>query len=218
MQEDFPIVNDRIKDFINSLSPDNEQTLEDIREKAVSEYVPILKRETESLLKTLVRMKSPKKILEIGSAVGYSALIMAGCMPEGSSITTIESFEKRVTEANENFKNSPYADRIKLIPGDALSVLDGLDGGFDFVFIDAAKGQYSEFFKKVLKQCVPGAVILTDNVLQDGTIVESRYLIEQRDRTIHSRMRDFLYDITHREDVVTSILSVGDGVALSVVK
>lgn len=218
MDNDFPIVNERVTAYINSLAPDNSREMEKIREKAEAEYVPIIKRETESLLNTLITLKSPRNILEIGAAVGYSALIMSGCMGADSSITTIESFGKRVKEANENFSALGMQDRIRLIEGDALQVLDTLDDSFDMVFIDAAKGQYGEFFNKAIKLCLPGAVILTDNVLQEGTIVESRYLIEQRDRTVHSRMRDFLYDITHRDDVSTSIIPIGDGVALSVVR
>ena len=218
MDNDFPIVNERVTAYINSLAPDNSREMEKIREKAEAEYVPIIKRETESLLKTLITLKSPRNILEIGAAVGYSALIMSGCMGADSSITTIESFGKRVKEANENFSALGMQDRIRLIEGDALQVLDTLDDSFDMVFIDAAKGQYGEFFNKAIKLCLPVAVILTDNVLQEGTIVESRYLIEQRDRTVHSRMRDFLYDITHRDDVSTSIIPIGDGVALSVVR
>lgn len=218
MDNEFPIVNERVTAFINSLAPDNSPEIEKIREKAEAEYVPIIKRETESLLKTLINLKSPKNILEIGAAVGYSALIMCGCMGKDSNITTIESFGKRVKEANENFAALGVQNRIRLIEGDAVQVMDTLDGGFDMVFIDAAKGQYGEFFNKAIKLCIPGAVILTDNVLQEGTIVESRYLIEQRDRTVHSRMRDFLYDITHRADVSTSVIPIGDGVALSVVR
>lgn len=216
MDDYFPIVNGRITAFINSLAPDNPSFLEEIRDEAEDNHVPIIRRETESLIKTLVSLKKPESILEIGTAVGYSALIMSGAAPAGCSITTIEQNDKRWENAKDNFTKAGKKSIIRLIKGDALFEIEKLSGGFDMVFIDAAKGQYMEFWNKVLKVCRPGALIVTDNVLQDGTIVESRFLIEQRDRTVHTRMRDFLYHITHSPEVSTSIIPVGDGVAVSV--
>ena len=212
------ITNQRITDYINSMSPDNSALLEDIRREAEENHVPVIRRETESLIKTLTVLKKPGSILEIGTAVGYSALIMSEAMPEGCTITTIEQNDRRWEKAKENFRKADKESIIRLIKGDALFEIEKLECGFDMVFIDAAKGQYQEFWNRALKLCKPGALIITDNVLQEGTIVESRYLIEQRDRTVHTRMRDFLYNITHSEDVSTTILPVGDGVAVSVLR
>lgn len=210
------IVDERLAAYLDLLTPDGTRLLEDIRKEAEKDGVPIIRREAESFLKSIICMKQPRRILEIGTAVGYSALMMSGWMPEGCEITTIESFHKRVVIAGDNIKKAGKQDVIKLIEGDAVEILGTLNGGYDFVFMDAAKGQYKEFFRLCAPLCAPGSVIVCDNVLQDGTIVQSRYLINQRDRTIHSRMRDFIYDITHREDFTSSVVPLGDGIAVCV--
>jgi predicted O-methyltransferase YrrM len=180
--------------------------------------VPIIRRETAALLKTLIVMKQPMRILEVGTAVGYSALLMAQVMPENAHITTIEKFERRIPVAKENFMQAGVNEKITLLEGDAGEILAGLSGSFDFIFMDAAKGQYINWLPDVLRLLAPGGVLMSDNVLQDGTIVESRYAVERRDRTIHERMREYLYTLKHMEELETSILPIGDGVALSVLK
>lgn len=210
------IVDERIGSYIDSLHMDGPLLCEEIRREAEAEGVPIIRRAAESFLRTLICMKKPRRILEIGSAVGYSAILMSEWMPEGCEITTIESYHKRVLQAEENIKKCGKQDVIHLIEGDALEILKGLTGEYDFIFMDAAKGQNAEFLSLCEPLCAPGCVIVTDNVLQEGNIVQSRYLIKQRDRTIHTRMRDYLYDITHRDDLVTTIIPAGDGMAVSV--
>ena len=192
--------------------------LERIEQEALASYVPIIRKETQSLLKTLLQMIRPMRVLEVGTAVGFSALLMSEYLPEGAHITTIEKYEKRIPIARQNFRRAGKEEQITLIEGDAMEVLKSLDGPFDFVFMDAAKGQYPHYLPEVLRLLTSGGVLMSDNVLQDGSLIESRFAVERRDRTIHSRMREYLYELKHREDLMTSILPLGDGVALTVKK
>lgn len=212
------IADSRIAAYIQSLDPGEEGLCGEIEREARRTGVPVIRRETAALLKTLVALKRPEAILEVGTAVGYSALLMAGAMPETAHITTIEKFERRIPIAKENFLRAGMEKRITLLEGDAGAILAGLSGSFDFIFMDAAKGQYLAWLPDILRLLTPGGVLVSDNVLQDGTIVESRYAVERRDRTIHARMREYLYVLKHREELETAILPVGDGVAVSVKK
>lgn len=210
------IVNDRITDYIHSLESSQGELLDTIEREALMNRVPIIRRETASLLKTLVSAKRPGHILEIGTAVGYSSLLMCQVMPENCRITTIEKFEKRIPAARENFKKAGEEGRVTLLTGDADQLLPGLKGQiFDLVFMDAAKGQYLHWLPMLLDLMPPGGVLISDNVLQDGDIVESRFAVERRNRTIHSRMRQYLYELKHRSDLETAIIPIGDGVAVS---
>lgn len=182
--------------------------------------VPIIRKETKSFLKVMLEIKRPVKILEIGTAVGFSAILMGKYSPEECRITTIENYEKRIPIARANFARAGMEQKITLLEGDALEIMKGMpdDAGFDFVFMDAAKGQYPAYLEQVMRFLVPGGILITDNVLQDGDIIESRFAVERRDRTIHSRMREYLYTLKHHPELETSILPLGDGVALSVRK
>ena len=215
------IVDERVSCYIKSLTACNSNFLEELREKALEDKVPIIKRETESLLKTLLLLKKPKKILEVGTAVAYSSLVMAEVLEGKTKISTIENYEKRVLEARKNIADSNYSNAIHLIEEDASKVLKELvekKEKYDFIFMDAAKGQYINWLEPVIKLLNKEGVLCSDNVLQGGDIVQSRYLIERRDRSIHSRLREYLYELTHREELSTTILSLGDGVALTVLK
>ena len=210
--------NERIAVYLRSLESPENPLLEEIEQEALASYVPIIRKETQSLLKTLLTMLRPARVLEVGTAVGFSALLMSEYLPEGAHITTIEKYEKRIPIARQNFRRAGKEEQITLIEGDAMEVLRSLDGPFDFVFMDAAKGQYPHYLPEVLRLLTPGGVLVSDNVLQDGSLIESRFAVERRDRTIHSRMREYLYELKHREDLMTSILPLGDGVALTVKK
>lgn len=212
------IVNERITAYINSLDAGNGSLCDAIEEEAVAGYVPVIRKETSALLKTLVAMKQPKRILEVGTAVGYSALLMSRVMPEDCRITTIEKYEKRIPIARENFKRAGEEQRITLLEGDAEEILAALSGPYDFIFMDAAKGQYLHWLPLILNLMPKGGVLISDNVLQDGDIIESRYAVERRNRTIHARMREYLYTLTHMEEFETSIVPIGDGVTISVRK
>ncbi|MCC2877832.1 O-methyltransferase [Lachnoclostridium pacaense] len=210
------IVKDRIRDYLHSLESSQGVLLDTIEEEALKAYVPIIKRETASLLRTMVAALKPAQILEIGTAVGYSALLMCQAMPRECHITTIEKYGKRIPVARGNFKKAGEESRITLLEGDADELLKELEGrNFDLVFMDAAKGQYLHWLPLLLKVMPVGAVLISDNVLQDGDIVESRFAVQRRNRTIHSRMREYLHTLKHMEELETAVIPIGDGVTIS---
>ena len=210
------IVNDRIRDYLHSLESSQGVLLDTIEKEALEAYVPIIKRETASLLRTMVAALKPARILEIGTAVGYSALLMCQAMPRECHITTIEKYGKRIPVARRNFKKAGEEGRITLLEGDADVLLKELEGrSFDLVFMDAAKGQYLHWLPMLLKVMPVGAVLISDNVLQDGDIVESRFAVQRRNRTIHSRMREYLHTLKHMEELETAVIPIGDGVTIS---
>lgn len=210
---------ERISSFVNSFIKDDEGSLEEIYNEAVVRGVPVIRKASRELLKTQLLIKKPKNILEIGTAVGYSSLFMSQYTDEECRITTIELDEQRVATARDNIKLLDKENVIEVIKGDALFVLKELpDASYDFLFVDAAKGQYINYYEDVLRIAKPGAVIISDNILQDGEILESHYTVEKRNRTIHDRMREYLYNITHDDRVESAILSVADGMAVTVKK
>ena len=205
------IVDERIVTFINSLDTRNSEILETIEKEALASSVPIIRREMQSFLKTLLLIRKPMRILEVGTAVGFSALLMSEYAPEGCRITTIENYEKRIPAALENFRRAGKEEKITLIEGDAAEVLKTLEGPYDFIFMDAAKGQYIHYLPEVLRLLPEGGVLVSDNVMQDGEVIESRFAVERRNRTIHARMREYLYELKHNDALVTSIIPLGDG-------
>lgn len=212
------IVDERMVTYIHSLESSESEIIETIEQEALETFVPIIRKETQSFLKVLLMMKKPLRILEVGTAVGFSAILMSEYMPEEGHITTIENYEKRIPIARENFKRAGCEDKITLIQGDALEVMKDLEGPYDFIFMDAAKGQYIHYMPETLRLLAKDGVLISDNVLQDGDIIESRFAVERRNRTIHSRMREYLYELKHHEQLQTCILPLGDGVALSIKK
>ena len=206
---------DRVTDYINSLGSGHGQLCDRIAREARAASVPIIRPETASVLQTMIAALRPMRILEVGTAVGYSALLMAQVMPEGARITTIEKYKPRADEAREHFETAGLAGRITLIEGDAGEVLKTISETFDLIFMDAAKGQYIQWLPRILRVLAPGGVLFSDNVLQDGDIIESRFAVERRNRSIHSRMREYLYELKHHPLLLTSIVPLGDGVALS---
>ena len=212
------IVDERITAYINSLDQGNTKLLTQIEKEAHEDLVPVIRQETQSLLRVLLGMLQPKNILEVGTAIGFSALFMGEYVSRDTKITTIEKYEKRIPIAEENFRRAGREEQILFLKGDAADILKGLTGGYDFIFMDAAKGQYIHFLPDILRLLPPGGVLLSDNVLQDGDIIESRFAVERRNRTIHSRMREYLYVLTHSPELTTSVLPVGDGITVSVKK
>lgn len=210
------IVDERIVTFINSLETENSEILEAVEQEALSAYVPIIRKEMQSFLKVLLMIQKPMCILEVGTAVGFSALLMSEAAPEGCRITTIENYEKRIPIARENFRRAGKEEQITLIEGDAMDVLKTLEVSFDFIFMDAAKGQYINWLPDVMRLMKNGGVLISDNVLQEGDIIESHYLVERRNRTIYKRMREYLYELKHNPSLITSIIPLGDGVTVSV--
>ena len=211
------IVDNRITEYLHSLEKSRGELLDTIEKKAVEEGVPIIRSETAALLRSLTAALRPENILEIGTAVGYSALQMCQVMHLNCHITTIEKYEKRIPEAKENFKKAGEESRITFLEGDADMWLKELKGKqFDLVFMDAAKGQYINWLPDVMRLMKNGGVLISDNVLQEGDIIESHYLVERRNRTIYKRMREYLYELKHNPSLITSIIPLGDGVTVSV--
>ncbi len=212
------ITDERISTFINSFDAGNSPFLNELEQAAIKTNVPVIRPQMQSLLKLLLAMKQPKTILEVGTAIGFSALLMSEYGPEDCRITTIEKYEKRIPIARENFKRAGKEEQIALLEGDAAQILKQLDGPYELIFMDAAKGQYIHFLPDILRLLPEGGILVSDNVLQDGDILESRYAVTRRNRTIHTRMRDYLYELKHNENLQTDILPVGDGVTISVRK
>lgn len=213
------IVDERITAYINSMEKELPSHLRELERIALSEGVPIIRKETQTFLRVLLTMGRPHRILEIGTAIGFSAIFMSECIPSDSTITTIEKVEMRLEKARKNLAMAPNSKQITLLEGDALVILKQLatdkDNSFDFIFLDAAKAQYMNFLQEIMKLLPVGGLLVTDNVLQDGSVAESRYSITRRDRTIHTRMREYLYALTHMEELETAIVPIGDGVTIS---
>lgn len=212
------ISKERTDVFINSLDSGNSPLLDEIETESLQNYVPIIRKDMQGFLKFILAVRKPEKILEVGTATGFSALLMAENTSSDTMITTIEKYEKRIPVAKENFKRAEKENRITLLEGDATDILKELTGEFDFIFMDAAKGQYLSFLPDVLRLLTPGGMLITDNVLQDGDVLESRYAVTRRNRTIHNRMREYLYELKKHPALDTVILTVGDGIAVSVKK
>ncbi len=210
------ILDERLGAFINAMDAGNTPLLEELEQEAVAAFVPIIRKDMQRFLKVLLALKRPARILEVGTAVGFSALFMAEYNPADCHITTIENYEKRIPIAQNNFKRAGRENQITLLFGDAADLLKTLDEPFDFIFMDAAKGQYIRFLPEVMRLLKDGGVLLSDNVLMEGEILESRYIVTRRNRTIHRRMREYLYQLTHSRELTTTLLPVGDGITVSI--
>lgn len=211
------ITDERFVTYIHSLEKPNSEILTEIEQAAHKDLVPIIRKEMESFLRVILTIKHPKEILELGTAIGYSAILMSECCD--AKITTIENYEKRIPIARENFEKAGKSDQIELLEGDAMEVMKTLpDEKYDFIFMDAAKAQYINYLPEVMRLLIPGGVLITDNVLQDGDLIQSKFVVRRRDRTIHKRMREFLETVKHDERLETSIVPIGDGIVMAVKK
>ena len=210
------IVDERMVTYINSLDRGNTPFLEELEQTALRDRVPVIRREMQSFIKTFLAMNQPGRILEVGTAIGFSTLLMCEYGREDLQILTIENYDKRIPIARENFRRAGREDQITLLEGDAGELLKTLEGPFDMIFMDAAKGQYIHWLPDIRRLMAKGSVLISDNVLQEGDIIESHYLVERRKRTIYKRMREYLYELKHDPSFVTSILPLGDGVTVSV--
>lgn len=213
------IVEERIVSYINSLEKENSPVLEEIEKEARKDGVPIIRKEMESFLRVMLSIKKPMRILELGTAVGYSAILMSEYIDEKGQIITIENYDKRIPIAKENIKKAGRKNVIKLLEGDAMEIMPTLESNqFDFVFMDAAKAQYIHFLPEVLRLMKKNGVLITDNVLQEGDLIQSKYVVRRRDRTIHKRMREYLEVVKNHPQLETSIVPIGDGITMSVKK
>lgn len=219
---------ERTEIFIESLNEGNTEFLDNLEAEANRDNVPIIRKSMQRFLKLMLELKKPKNILEVGTAVGFSAILMAQYSQSDCHITTIEKYEKRIPVAKENFLKSGFNDKITLIEGDAKDILnellenkngdDKFAGRYDMIFMDAAKGQYINFLPNAVKLLKKGGVLITDNVLQDDTVIQSKFTVVRRDRTIHKRMREYIRVLMQSDELTTDILQLGDGISVSVKK
>ena len=219
---------ERTEIFIESLNEGNTEFLDNLEAEANRDNVPIIRKSMQRFLKLMLELKKPKNILEVGTAVGFSAILMAQYSQSDCHITTIEKYEKRIPVAKENFFKSGFNDKITLIEGDAKDILnellenengdDKFAGRYDMIFMDAAKGQYINFLPTAVKLLKKGGVLITDNVLQDDTVIQSKFTVVRRDRTIHKRMREYIRALMQSDELTTDILQLGDGISVSVKK
>ncbi len=210
------ITDERMNVFLDSLDGPEEALTDTMYREAKAMGIPVIRQQMKSFIQVMLQISRPERILEIGSGVGYSAVFMAHCCEGRCAITTIERDAERAAKARENIHLSPYGSSITLLEGDALEIMKDLQGEVDMIFMDAAKGQYIHFLPDSLRLLRRGGLLITDNVLREGDILESRFAVERRDRTIHKRVRDYLYEIKHNEQLCTTILPLADGVAVSV--
>ncbi|MDR7870037.1 MAG: O-methyltransferase [Tissierellaceae bacterium] len=202
-----------IDEYLRELVPKNKDFLVKMEEYAENNHVPIVQPEVAQLMKVLLRANKPKTILEIGTAIGYSALVMSDTLDGNCKITTIERREDMIELAEKFISDTDYKDNIKIIHGDANEVLDNISDKYDMIFMDAAKGQYMEFFNKSIDLLNPGGMIIADNVLFRG-MVASDELVIRRKITIVKRLRKFLKHINEVEGFTSAVIPIGDGVAL----
>ena len=206
----------RVAEFIRSHIKDRDALMTRMKDEARESNVPIVREESGAFILTVMALLKPESVLELGTATGYSAILMAGSCNSVKKIDTIENWQARIPLARKNIEEAGLSDVISVLEGDALEVMKGLEGPYDMVFIDAAKGQYPDYLEEAIRLTHKGSVIISDNILQDGDILESKFAVERRHRTIHKRLRDFLDRITADEMFTTSIIPIGDGVTFSV--
>lgn len=214
------MTDERMLTFIHSFDKEKPAYLNELEQYSIETNVPIIRPQMQSLLRLLITWGKPMRILEVGTAIGFSALLMSEYAPKGCHITTIEKYEKRIPIAKENFRKAGKENNITLLEGDAAKILSELseDKVYDMIFMDAAKGQYINFLPDILRLLAPNGLLVSDNILQEGELIESKYAVTRRNRTIHNRMREYLYALTHNDELETLILPIADGVTLSAKK
>ncbi len=213
---------DRFTIFARSFEQDLPAHLEELRSEAISQGIPIIRREMQGLLRFLLCVSRPQNVLEIGSGIGFSALFMRACLEEYQSqasdfqISTIEISHVHAEQTRRNIVRFGAQKSIHVIEADAAQVLNEVSGPFQFVFLDGPKGQYAEYLPVIIDKLDAGGILVADNILKEGEIMESRFAVARRQRTIHARMHAFVYAVTHEPRLVSCILPIGDGVSVSV--
>lgn len=213
------VEHERFESFLESISSNLPEFLQDLEVENIRNDVPIIRKSLQNILRFLIVFKKPLSILEVGAATGFSALLMLHYSSSEARITTIEKMQERASIAKENFKMFDKHKQINLITGDATDVLKDLtasENTYDFIFMDAAKGQYINFLPLLKELLSAGGILVTDNILQEGSLLNSRYTVIRRERTIHSRMREYVKTLVNDIDFETVVLESGDGVTISV--
>jgi len=208
------ITYDYMEQYIRKLIPDKDGILKEMETYALSNSVPIIQKEVGNFLELMIAMKKPKKILELGTAIGYSSILMSMSSNKESKITTIERNADMVRIARENIEKYDFNENIEVVEGDCLEVLEKLEGQFDLIFMDAGKGHYNHFLPHCLRLLSPDGIIVADNVLFKG-MVASRELLIRRKITIVKRMKSYLEIISNNPELVTSVIPMGDGIAVT---
>ena len=215
------VEHERFESFLESIPDGLPEYLTDMEIENIKDNIPIIRKGSQRLIRFMLEMKKPLNILEVGTATGFSTIFMLEFLNKKAKITTIEKMEERVAKAEENFKKFDKSKRITLIKGDAADILSELaskDKTYDFIFMDAAKGQYINFFENIKKLLVSKGILITDNMLQEGRLLDSRYTVVRRDRTIHRRMREYANALLTDKEFETMLLESGDGMAVSIKK
>ncbi len=210
------VTDDYINSYLRTIQPHYDGVLGEIEKESRDAQVPVIPHETARLLSVLLTMKKPKNILEVGTAVAFSSGLMSRYLQEGGTITTIDRYELMLKDARKNIARMGLEDTIKILEGDAADILPTLTGPYDVIFLDAAKGQYSAFLPHCLRLLPVGGLLIVDDVLQGGDIAKTRFSVPRRQRTIHKRLRNFLWDISHNDALESSIVPIGDGLAVCV--
>lgn len=210
------VTDDYINSYLRTIQPHYDGVLGEIEKESRDAQVPVIPHETARLLSVLLTMKKPKNILEVGTAVAFSSGLMSRYLQDGGTITTIDRYELMLKDARKNIARMGLEDTIKILEGDAADILPTLTGPYDVIFLDAAKGQYSAFLPHCLRLLPVGGLLIVDDVLQGGDIAKTRFSVPRRQRTIHKRLRNFLWDISHNNALESSIVPIGDGLAVCV--
>ncbi len=210
------VTDDNINSYLRTIQPHYDGVLGEIEKESRDAQVPVIPHETARLLSVLLTMKKPKNILEVGTAVAFSSGLMSRYLQDGGTITTIDRYELMLKDARKNIARMGLEDTIKILEGDAADILPTLTGPYDVIFLDAAKGQYSAFLPHCLRLLPVGGLLIVDDVLQGGDIAKTRFSVPRRQRTIHKRLRNFLWDISHNDALESSIVPIGDGLAVCV--
>lgn len=194
----------------------DQQELKKIKQKALEEHIPIIMDDTLAVMEKYLEEIKPKRILEIGTAVGYSAMCFTNFLEEGGSIDTIEREEERVKEAKENIKKVGVENKVHIYEGDAIEILPTLNGKYDAVFIDAAKGKYPFFLKEALRLVKENGIIFADNILYKGYVLSDYN--KHKQRTAVRNLREYIKEVSENPNLETEILEVGDGLAVSKIR
>lgn len=207
-------VDERLEEYVKNMQPMLDGEIGKLQAQAYEEGLPIIPNEVVRLMDVLLGLVKPKKILELGTAVGFSSIFMTGFLQDGGSITTIDRYPYMIERAKENFKRFNVEDKVNFIIGDAVEVIKELDDEYDVVFMDAAKGQYINILPDVIRLTRSGGLIIADDILQEGRVAKERLEVPRRQRTMHTRLNEFLNTISNDKRLVSSILTIGDGVAV----
>lgn len=205
---------DYMEEYIRGLIPQREGILKELEEFAKENKVPIVQKETGKFLEFMVNMKKPMRILELGTAIGFSSILMYEASNTNPDIITIERDSKMIEYAKENIKKFDLQDKIKIEEGDCLEVLEKLQEPFDLIFMDAGKGHYNHFLPHCLRLLNEDGIIIADNVLFRG-MVASDDLVKRRKITIVKRMRTYLDLVNSNDELITSVIPMGDGIAIT---